>query len=82
MEKRYRVNLESGMVHDLTLPCWWAVHIRPKHTSDFATEEEALAALQALGVTSVICGRCVQRRTSKRFLAQQENGPAQANKAE
>lgn len=70
MEKRYRINLESGMVHDLDLPCWWATHTRPRHTADFATQEEAIAALKENGVEPVICGRCQQRKTSKKYLAE------------
>lgn len=70
MDKRYRVNTESGMVHDLALPCWWAAHTRPSHTADYATQEEAVAALKAAGITPVICGRCNQRRTSKKYRAE------------
>ena len=70
MEKRYRINLDSGMVHDLALPCWWATHTRTKSTADHDTEEEALAALRAAGVQPVICGRCQQRRTSRKYLAE------------
>lgn len=70
MDKRYRVNLESGMLHDMELPCWWATHTRPHHTEDYATEEEAVAALRAAGVEPVVCGRCQQRRTSKKYLAE------------
>lgn len=73
MEKRYRVNIESGMIHDLELPCWWALNTRAKRTADYATQEEAIEALRTLSVEPVICGRCQQRRTSKKFLAQQEN---------
>lgn len=70
MDKRYRINLESGMVHDLELPCWWTTHTRQKHTADYATQEEAIAALKAAGVTPIICGRCQQRKTSKKYLAE------------
>lgn len=73
MDKRYRINRESGMVHDLSLPCWWATHTRAKSTADYATEEEAFAALKEIGVEPVICGRCHQRKTSKKYLAEQEN---------
>lgn len=73
MEKRYRANTESGMVHDLALPCWWATHTRPRHTVDYATQAEALAALKAAGVEPIICGRCNQRRTSKKYLAEHPN---------
>lgn len=73
MEKRYRVNLESGMIHDLALPCWWTQHTRAKRTADYATQEEAIEALRARGVEPVICGRCQQRRTSKRYLSRQDN---------
>lgn len=76
MENRYRVNLESGMVHDLSLPCWWATHTRQKHTADYATQAEAIAVLEAAGVTPVICGRCSQRKTSKKYLAALENDPS------
>lgn len=70
MDKRYRINKESGMVHDLSLPCWWATHTRARSTADYATEEEALAALKEAGVEPVICGRCQQRKTSKKYLAE------------
>lgn len=70
MDKRYRINRESGMVHDLSLPCWWATHTRTKHTADYATEAEAIAALKEAGVEPVICGRCQQRKTSKKYLAE------------
>lgn len=73
MEKRYRINLDSGMLHDLALPCWWATHTRAKSTADYATEEEALAALKEIGMEPVICGRCQQRKTSKKYIAEQEN---------
>lgn len=70
MEKRYRVNLQSGMVHDLALPCWWATHTHPKCTADFATQEEAHAALCSAGLEPIVCGRCTQRKTSKKYLAE------------
>lgn len=70
MDKRYRINLESGMVHDLSLPCWWATHTRHQRTADYATQEEAFAALNAAGVEPIICGRCRQRKTSKKYLSQ------------
>lgn len=73
MDKRYRVNIESGMIHDLELPCWWALNTRHKSTTDYATEEEAIAALKEAGVEPIICGRCIQRRTSKKFLTQKGN---------
>lgn len=70
MEKRYRINLESGMVHDLSLPCWWATHTRQRHTADYATQEEAIAALKESGVEPILCGRCQQRKTSRKYLAE------------
>ena len=73
MDKRYRINKESGMVHDLALPCWWATHTRPRHTADYATQEEAIAALKEAGVAPIICGRCNQRKTSKKYLAGHTN---------
>lgn len=79
MEKRYRINLTSGMLHDLALPCWWATHTRAKSTADYTTEEEALAALKEAGVTPVICGRCQQRKTSKKYLAEQESNLSPEN---
>ena len=72
MEKRYRANIESGMIHDLELPCWWALHTRVKSIADFDTQEDACAELERRGVAPVICGRCNQRRTSKKFLQQQD----------
>ena len=72
MDKRYRVNIESGMIHDLDLPCWWALNTRQRSIADYATQEEAIAALKEAGVEPIICGRCNQRRTSKKFLAQQK----------
>lgn len=79
MNKRYRINLDSGMVHDLALPCWWATHTRTKHIADYATEEAAIAALKTAGVTPVICGRCNQRRTSKKFRAELEKASSSTN---
>ena len=70
MDKRYRINLESGMIHDLALPCWWATHTHAKCTADFTTQEEACAALRSAGLEPVVCGRCTQRKTSKKYLAE------------
>lgn len=79
MDKQYRINTESGMIHDLSLPCWWATHTRQKHTADFATQEEAIAAVKAAGMEPVICGRCSQRRTSKKFLSTTAGSAAPTN---
>lgn len=72
MGKRYRANIESGMIHDLGLPCWWALNTKPRAIADFATEEEAITALKEAGMKPIVCGRCRQRRTSKKFLQKQE----------
>ncbi|MBQ7848218.1 MAG: hypothetical protein IJ343_00645 [Clostridia bacterium] len=71
MDKRYRVNTVSGMIHDLELPCWWALNTRHKTTADYPTYEAAVASLKEAGVEPVLCGRCNQRRTSRKFLEHQ-----------
>lgn len=76
MQNRYRANMESGMIHDLELPCWWALNTRRKLTADFITVEAAETSLQERGVTPVICGRCRQRKTSKKLQAEQNRTAA------
>ena len=43
ISKRYRANMESGIIHDMNNPCWSALHSNPKKMRDFFHLEEAKA---------------------------------------
>ena len=61
MEKKIRVNIVSGIIHDLRNPCWWTMKTNKDSVIDFYTIEEAEAELANRSIVPHKCEHCKRK---------------------
>ena len=60
--KRFKANNESGIIHDMRFPCWWATRTNPSKLDEYDSLDDAFTDLRSKHFIPHECELCLNKR--------------------